>query len=117
MGAWSALLVVNVGFVVTAQQYVATGSRVAAYANVVMLWVRRGHQQGLCLIADMSPHPPAAVRCGLLYRLRGECSALPLAPSLDLKLTCSPSTAPLLLVSSRVLDVFGSRQGHDDLGE
>lgn len=39
---WSCLIVVNVAFVVTAQQYEATGSRAAGIANVVILWIYNG---------------------------------------------------------------------------
>lgn len=39
MYTWSALILVNVGFVVSAQQYVAHGSTHAGVANVVFLWL------------------------------------------------------------------------------
>jgi SP family sugar:H+ symporter-like MFS transporter len=39
---WSCLIVINVAFVVTAQQYEKTGSRAAGIANVVMLWLYDG---------------------------------------------------------------------------
>ncbi|ORY74528.1 general substrate transporter [Leucosporidium creatinivorum] len=39
MGSWAALILVNVGFVVSAARYVQTGATSAAYTNVVMLWL------------------------------------------------------------------------------
>jgi len=38
MSSWVALILVNVAFVITAQQYEKTGSRAAGIANVVFLW-------------------------------------------------------------------------------
>lgn len=39
MGSWAALILVNVGFVISAARYVQTGASSAAYTNVVMLWL------------------------------------------------------------------------------
>ncbi|CDR46398.1 RHTO0S12e04060g1_1 [Rhodotorula toruloides] len=42
LGAWSALIVVNVAFTVTAAEYTRTGSAAAGRANIALLWLYDG---------------------------------------------------------------------------